>query len=141
MNPAHPHGPPRGEPAASIERLGFRKWYERQLIDSHLALVTCVLALILAAASLEAFTFPAPPAKLATFLFVSGAASLVAWLGWRRYRRLMLLTWRFGEAAICKRCSAYGRFSVDACGEAEPNGLIWLDVSCKKCRFRWRMPS
>ena len=31
------------DPTASIRRLGFRKWYERELVKSHGALVTCFL--------------------------------------------------------------------------------------------------
>jgi hypothetical protein len=130
------------EPAASIARLGFRKWYERQLIDSHLALVTCVLAMMLAAACLEAFTFPAPATALATLLLAFGTACYVAWLGWRRYRRVMLLAWRFGEAAVCAQCQTYGRFSVYASnGAGATDETVWLDVTCKKCGFSWRMPT
>ena len=33
----------RMDPTASIRKLGFRKWYERELIESHAALVTCLL--------------------------------------------------------------------------------------------------
>ena len=32
------------DPTASIRRLGFRRWYERELIKSHGALVTCLLS-------------------------------------------------------------------------------------------------
>ena len=31
------------EPARSIGKLGFRRWYERQLIESHAWLITCFL--------------------------------------------------------------------------------------------------
>ena len=31
------------DPVTSIRNLGFRKWYERELIKCHAALVTCLL--------------------------------------------------------------------------------------------------
>ena len=36
-----------------IRKLGFRKWYERQLVEGHLYLVTMILALIAMAAGYE----------------------------------------------------------------------------------------
>jgi hypothetical protein len=128
------------EPAASIARIGFRRWYERQLIEAHLALVTCILAMVLAAASLEAFTFAAPLPNLAGFLLMFGVACAVAWLSWQRYRRAMLGAWRLGEAAVCRRCATYGRFEVLASGTTDGIGSTWLDVRCRKCSFNWRMP-
>ena len=47
-------------PADAIRKLGFKKWYERQLIESHVYLVTCFLCLILVVAVLEGFSFRAP---------------------------------------------------------------------------------
>ncbi|HEX4858610.1 MAG TPA: hypothetical protein VFV17_06295 [Usitatibacteraceae bacterium] len=137
--------PPTAEPAASIARFGFRKWYERQLIDSHLALISCILTMVLAAASLEAFTFPAPVTTLVTFLMVFCGACYFAWLSWRRYRRVMLMAWRYGEAAVCKNCQTYGRLEVLSSGEREPldedgGGGAWMQVACRRCRTQWRMP-
>ncbi|MBL8513130.1 MAG: hypothetical protein JNJ55_03990 [Betaproteobacteria bacterium] len=129
----------RSEPAASIARMGFRKWYERQLIDGHLALVTCILAAFLAAASLEAFTFPASVPALAGCLTVFGVACGITCVAWRRYQRTMTGAWRLGEKAVCAQCAAYGRFEVESAGiggEQQP----WLDVRCRKCGFKWRMP-
>ena len=127
------------EPAKSIAKMGFRKWYERQLIDGHLALVTCVLAAFLAAASLEAFTFPAPLPALMGWLLMFAAATWVTWRAWKRYQRTMLGAWRLGERAVCKQCTAYGRFAVE--GSGIKNGQTpWLDVCCRKCGFKWRMP-
>ena len=35
------------EPAAGIRKLGFKRWFERQLIESHVYLATVFLCLIL----------------------------------------------------------------------------------------------
>jgi len=42
--------------AEGIRKTGFRRWYERQLIESHLYFVTAVLSLIVVGAGLEGFT-------------------------------------------------------------------------------------
>jgi hypothetical protein len=39
--------------ADDIRKLGFRRWYERQLLESHACLVTCFLCTILLAVCLE----------------------------------------------------------------------------------------
>ncbi|MGH8742527.1 MAG: hypothetical protein ACREUN_16515, partial [Burkholderiales bacterium] len=41
------------EPARSIERMGFKRWYERQLLESHAWLVTCILSAFAICAALE----------------------------------------------------------------------------------------
>lgn len=127
------------EPAASIAKIGFRKWYERQLIDGHLALVTCILTGFLAALSLEAFTQPASVPVLAGWLLMAALASGAAWLAWRRYHRIMCSAWQFGEKSVCARCSVYGRLFVEGSG-THIDGAPWLDVQCKKCGLKWRMP-
>ncbi|MGH8673693.1 MAG: hypothetical protein ACREVG_05230, partial [Burkholderiales bacterium] len=41
------------EPAESIGRLGFGRWYERQLMASHAYLVTCFLCIVSVASCYE----------------------------------------------------------------------------------------
>jgi hypothetical protein len=45
----------RSDPASGIRRLGFRRWYERQLLESHFWLVSCILAMLLVAVCIETF--------------------------------------------------------------------------------------
>ena len=45
------------EPARSIARLGFRKWYERRLIEAHAWLFTALLCAIYVGVSLESVSF------------------------------------------------------------------------------------
>ena len=45
--------------AEGIRKLGFRRWYERQLIEGHAYLVTCFLCVIMIAACAEVFSFRA----------------------------------------------------------------------------------
>ena len=41
------------EPARSIEKMGFKRWYERQLLESHAWLVSCILCALAVCAVLE----------------------------------------------------------------------------------------
>ncbi len=118
------------EPARSIGKLGFRRWYERQLVESHAWLVTCFLCMLGVAASLEGFSFRAPGlGPIVTLVFVF-AAGCVGWYGWRRYRALMEQAERIGDQSTCGACGLYGRFKVES--EAP-----LLRVCCRKCGNSW----
>jgi hypothetical protein len=103
-----------------MRKLGFRKWYERQLIEGHLYLTTCFLGIIAVASSLELFS-------------------------WERYKRIMLVAEHIGDHAHCPACNAYAKFSVVDAGRAlheEPANIedpkeVWLKVSCRKCGEEW----
>lgn len=118
------------EPGASIARLGFRRWYERQLLESHAWLVTCLLAGFAAFALLEgidfAEAFGASLARsVATFF-----AGLVSWHGFRRYAAMMVQAGRLAEHATCSACGTYGSFEV-----LGQHGR--LPVRCRRCGHEW----
>ena len=117
------------EPARSIGKLGFRRWYERQLIESHAWLISSLLCAIAIAASLEAMTFRELPKAAITLTFVFFAA-LVCWHGLQRYRAIMQEAERIGEFSTCGSCSTYARFQVI---DEYPK----MNVRCKKCSHVW----
>jgi hypothetical protein len=120
------------EPARSIARLGFRKWYERRLIEAHAWLVTALLCAIYVEASLEGFSFKGPALLWmgsAAGMFVGG---LIVWHGLRRYFALLVEAERFSTQSTCARCKAYGSFDV-------LNHRPHFDVRCRKCRSEWCM--
>ncbi len=138
------------EPVTSIRRLGFRKWYERQLIDSHLALTTCFLCGIVVASSLEAVNlheFGPRPALLLGLVFLAIA---VGWLSWKRYIRVIERAERYGQRSNCPSCNSYARFQILSSGvdavpgptatAVAPLEVAWLRVQCRKCGTAWRMP-
>ncbi len=49
------------EPAAGIGKLGFSRWYERELIEGHAWLITCFLCMLAIAACVESMSFRGPP--------------------------------------------------------------------------------
>jgi hypothetical protein len=138
------------EPVTSIRRLGFRKWYERQLIDSHLCLTTCLLCGILIAAMVEEIGRFEPTARSFTMGSVIVAAMAIGWLSWRRYITVLERAERYGQRSTCSGCAAYGRFEVMRSGvdsvpgptanAVAPLEVAWMQVKCRKCGAIWRMP-
>jgi hypothetical protein len=138
------------DPTASIRRLGFRKWYERQLIDCHLALVTCFLSGLTVAALLESINlleFGWRPVSMLAIMFVAG---VTGWLSWRRYITVLERAERYGQRSTCVNCKTYARFEVLSTGmdtmpgevaaAVAPLEAAWLRVQCRKCGSIWRMP-
>lgn len=121
------------DPAAGIGKLGFKRWYERQLLESHAWLVSCVLCLLGAAACLEELSFRGPlPQALALGAAVF-AAGVVAIYGWNRYRLIMAEVERLGEHSTCRACRAYAAFRLVGTDGAA------MRVRCRKCAHEWRI--
>jgi hypothetical protein len=117
------------EPARSIGQLGFKKWYERRLIECHAWLVTAFLCLIVIAASLEDITFKGNLAIALGKAGVAFVAGLISWLSVRRYLSILGEAERFASHATCASCGTYAAFSVIA--EAP------LTARCRKCGHEW----
>ena len=122
-----------------IRKLGFKRWYERQLIESHLYLVTCFLCMVLVAVCLEALSFG--KGIQAVFILALVAAGL--WVGfksWQRFRVMFVNAMRLGESSTCGGCGTYARFNVTGAGSpvAQPQEE-WLHVKCRKCGHEWTM--
>lgn len=112
-------------------RLGFRKWYERELLSGHAHLVLSILSVVALLASVESFR-DGPTVRLENLLFalVSGAIGLWA------LRRFLYLTMRaeaIANQAVCQACGEYGRFGV----VGQNPGRNETEVCCRKCSHRW----
>lgn len=126
-----------------IQQLGFKRWYERTLIEGHIYLVTALFGLILAFAGLEVI---AEHEDIARFILGFAAGSMgvmLAGIGLLRYQRILMLALSFGDRATCRQCNTYAAFNVLATGES--NGgepavpTSWLNVRCRHCGHEWRM--
>jgi hypothetical protein len=133
-------------PAEGIGKLGFRRWYERQLIEGHMYFVSCFLAMILLAATLEQIDWRGPLLQLLYMLGVVGAAAAVCFASLRQYSFLLGRAEVFGAQSKCEQCGVYGILRVIGAGFEEPGGLrlkrsdnTWIRVRCKKCGHEWRM--
>lgn len=118
------------EPARSIARLGFRKWYERRLIESHAWLVTAFLCAIVIAATLEGMSFKGNPLVVLGPVGVAFVAGLIAWHGVRRFLQLLTEAEHFGSQSTCQSCRKYAAFDVLS---ESPR----MSVRCRKCAHQW----
>lgn len=122
------------EPAASIRRLGFRRWYERQLIDGFASMITAVLSAILILVCLEAAEFRVVNARLFWLLAISFAGGVIAALTLRRFMWVLARAERYGDKSTCAGCATYARFEL----LGEDAGT--LRVRCRKCAHEWLLP-
>jgi len=140
--------------AAGIAKRGFRRWYERQLIDAHLWLVGCLVAMILVAAGVELATLGTGTAeRLSDGALVLGGLAAGAY-AFRRYSRTLMVAEFIGEQADCPGCGRHG-FRV---GGQAPNGptgsappshahaatvIDELTAACPRCKCHWpvRLPA
>ena len=132
--------------AEGIRKVGFRRWYERQLIESHAYLITGLLATILVLGSVESLSLRAPGWEpFAWLVLVTGALALATWA---LYRYLAILTYaeHVGEHSTCGKCSAYGILDVTSARgaarhsqseEETKSARAALKVRCRRCGHEW----
>jgi hypothetical protein len=114
-----------------IRTIGFRKWYERELLQSHAHMTLAFLSAIGVFAAVEAFGHVQSAWDRA---FDAAAIVLCAGVGIRSIRRYLYLlnhAEQVANQADCPHCKAYARFTlVDAHGAQ-------LRVQCRTCAHRW----
>jgi predicted Zn finger-like uncharacterized protein len=121
--------------AEGIRRHGFRKWYERELLQSHAHLALTFLCVIGVFAAFEAITSFRSVADQATDVFallLCGATGLWAL---RRYLYLLSHAEAVAHQADCPNCDTYGRLELlqsDATGDS-------VQVRCRHCQHSWRI--
>ena len=130
-------------PAEGIGKLGFRRWYERQLIEGHASLVTCLLSLILVAVCLEQVDFRASLVRSALMIALVAVGAAVCVRSVMRYGFLLFRAEALGAQSSCAQCRTYGVLQVLSAGRPQPDGdgdsNPWIRVRCKKCGHEWRM--
>jgi hypothetical protein len=117
--------------ADRMERLGFRKWYERELLSGHAYMVLAILSVIALMASIEGFR-DGSSVRLENVLFVVICAGIGLW-ALRRYLFLLMRAEVVANQANCPDCGEYGRFGV--VGRNPSQGET--EVCCRKCAHRW----
>lgn len=127
-----PRNPLNHRLADGVRRVGFRKWYERELLSSHAHLLLVLLCSIALIGALEAFEHGSPGEKLldvALFL-ISGGVGLWAL---RRYLGLLMHAEAVADQANCPQCGTYARLEVVS--EDRRNGHT--GVRCRVCAHEW----
>jgi hypothetical protein len=117
------------EPADSIRRLGFARWHERRLIESHAWFVSAFLCLVALLACLEEFSLRGSTLRLLVSGVLMLAATATGAYALDRYQRILREAMRLSEQATCRACGTYARFTL-----VSPSS-----VCCNKCNHRWRL--
>jgi len=132
--------------AEQIRHLGFRRWYERQLIESYGYLAGAFLALTLLLAGFEGLDLvKRSQGFYLVLLMIAAAAGVFTIIAWRRFRALLQRAEVFASGATCPECSAWGKFEVLAEERTTPDDPPesgrphWLRVRCRKCSRDWRI--
>jgi len=122
----------------AIRKRGFRRWYERQLYESHAHRVTGFLSLVMMAIATEMTEFRASAAGLLALVAIATAGCGLCLFAWRQFTRLRARAEYLAEPATCAGCRVYARFDVVAAKEA-PGSLTGctLDVRWRKCGRAW----
>lgn len=121
-----------------IRLRGFRRWYERQLYESHAYLVTGLLALIMVAIALEMLAARESLGGLLALLVVGAVGGATCVVAWRKFTFLLFRAEYVAERATCPACRVYARFAIDAVDDtpATVPGCT-LHVHCRACAHRW----
>ncbi len=121
--------------AVGIRRVGFRKWHERQLLQSHAHLLLTFLCLLGVFAAFEtAMELPSWGQRGSNLLTAALCAAVGLW-AMRRYFYLLHHAEFAANQAYCPACKAYGRLELvqsDASGER-------VQVRCRGCTQVWRI--
>ena len=117
------------EPADSIRRLGFSRWYERRLIEGHAWFISGFICIAAIAACMEELSFKGSFLRLLLYMIVVAVAAAIGMYGLVRYQKILVEAEQLGEHATCTACGAYARFSLISASE----------VRCRKCRHEWRL--
>ncbi|MGA0608956.1 hypothetical protein [Caldimonas sp. KR1-144] len=118
-----------------IQRHGFRKWYERELLQSHAHLVMLLLSAIALLAGAEVYDAQAPIGDQFVLLLCVSASAVIGVWALRRYLYLLNHAEFVADQAVCSECHAYARWDLLDSGDAGTR----LQVCCRGCGHRWEI--
>ena len=121
------------EPARTIGKFGFRRWYERQLIEAHCWLITCLLCALAIAVGAELASFRRPLAELLPTLGLIFVGGLICVHALRRFFAQLQQANRMAETSACRSCGVYDSFRVI---EEFPSRMR---VRCRRCDSEWML--
>ena len=125
------------ELAEGIRKHGFRKWYERELMQSHLHMLLLLLCTIGLLGALEVFSRSAPlPDQVSVVVSALLCVGIGTW-SLRRYLYLLMHAEEVAHQAVCPQCRTYGLLTVlhdDARAQR-------VSVRCKRCSHDWPISS
>lgn len=115
-----------------IRQIGFRKWYERELLRGHAHLVLAFLCMISLMAAFEGVgRFHEKGSLIQNGLTALVAGGLGIW-ALRRYLYHLMHAENVAAQADCPGCGTYARFALVRDGGAHQAG-----VRCVSCAHEW----
>ena len=121
--------------AQKIRQVGFRKWYERELLNCHANLLLLLLATIGLLGCLEVYSARLSRVDGLQMLAGALASAAIGWFALRRYLRALAHAEFVAHQAVCGGCQTYAKFdAVDERGADSP-----LKVCCRRCGHRWEI--
>ena len=121
--------------AEGIRRIGFRKWYERQLMKSHGYLAFTFICMVAVLGALESMRSTGSWAERAGGLLTAVLCVGAGLWALRRYLHLLQHAEFAAHQAECPQCKVYGRLELvqsDVTGER-------VLVRCRACAHGWRI--
>jgi hypothetical protein len=124
----------------AVRKRGFRRWYERQLVESHAYLVTGFLSLIMMAIALEVIEFRESIPNALMLALIAAAGGGLAIFAWKQFTKLLFRAEALAGQAVCGECRAYAKFDViEAHDSRDALTGRSLVVRCKQCQHQWKM--
>ncbi len=121
-----------------LRELGFRKWYERQLIDGHASLVLAILAVVIMACGFELVSIRDQSMGIVGHGLLIFGGCVLAWKSLQRYQRVMIDAEWVGKNANCPSCGKHGfKWPKDDPPDDE-KGLA-IKALCGRCKTRWKI--
>jgi hypothetical protein len=118
--------------ATGIQTIGFRRWYERELLSGHAHLVLLLLAVVGVMACLEVMPTLTAAERLLYGCYVLACAAIGV-CALRRYLYLLMRAEAIANQANCPGCGAYGRLRL---GQGPHRSDVTL-VQCRGCGQEW----
>jgi len=119
------------DPAGAIGKLGFERWYERELLLCHSWLVACLLCAFALFALLEDLNLAEAGWRAAPVVITAFAAGCIAWYALARYLAMLMRALHIAERSTCAQCGAHGRYRLVG---ATPRSMT---VHCRNCEKEW----
>ena len=121
--------------AEGLRRHGFRKWYERELLQSHAHMALTFLCAIGAFAAIEAASrFRSAGEQFGNVLAVLLCLGVGLW-ALRRYLFLLTHAEAVAHQADCPQCGTYARWDLLSEQAQEER----VTVRCRQCSHEWRI--
>ena len=123
--------------AEGIAKHGFRKWYERELLqsDAHMALTfLCMIGVMAAFEAASRYQGWVDQLIDVFAILVCGGAGLWAL---RRYLFLLMHAENAAHQAVCPSCGTYARFKLVQADALDEQAR----VCCRQCGHEWTIQS